>query len=75
MTDQVVSIAHIKAKARRAFAARMPLADCALPPHSAAWATYRAEYLRLKAEAGRTSPSLHSAAAGRNRIDAQQGAA
>lgn len=71
MTDQVVSIATIQARARRAFAAGKPLADCTLPPHSAAYATYSLEFYRLEKEAAR-SPSLQCAAAGRTRIDAQQ---
>lgn len=72
---QIVSIAYIQAKAQRDFTAGRSMSDCALAPSSDAWKTYRAEFLRLKAEAGRTSPSLHSAAAGRKRIDAQHGAA
>lgn len=75
MTEPIVSIASIKAKAHRAFTAGRPLSDCALPPHSDAYFTYRTEFLRLKAESGRTPPPLHSAAAGRKRVDAQQGAA
>ena len=58
----------IRAKAKAAHAAGQTLDQCTLPPHSAAYATFAAEYARL------ASPSSHAAPIGRQRVDQAQGA-
>ncbi|MES2148617.1 MAG: hypothetical protein V4508_02380 [Pseudomonadota bacterium] len=45
----IVTIEEIQRRARAAFAAGTPLADCPLPWHSAAYETFAAEYALLEA--------------------------
>jgi hypothetical protein len=67
----IVTIAEIQRRARAAFAAGLPLADCPLPWHSAAHATWEAEYAILQAQA---LPQSHIAPATCNRIEQEQAA-
>lgn len=47
MGDQIVTVADIRAKARRAFEAGLDLSDNPFPWHSAAYVTWQDEWVRL----------------------------
>jgi hypothetical protein len=70
MSDQIVTIAEIRRRARAAHAAGQLLEDCPLPWHSNARATWEAEYAILDAQA---QPS-HAAPAARQRVEQEQAA-
>lgn len=65
----IVTIAEIQRRARAAFAAGVPLEDCPLPWHSAAHATWEAEYAILQAQA---FPQSHAAPVVRKCVDQAQ---
>lgn len=46
----IVTVEEIQRRARIAFTAGAPLADCPLPWHSAAFETFAAEYAKLEAD-------------------------
>lgn len=64
----IVSIAEIQRRARRDHAAGRSLSECALPPHSPAYATYAAEYERLAAQAQIRTHSIEAGSFGGSRI-------
>jgi hypothetical protein len=86
LDQQIVTIAEIQRRARKAHAAGQSLEDCPLPPDSNAYATWAAEYARLsdpraqgddhirclKLALAHGFPQLQSAPAPRQRVEQAQ---
>lgn len=75
MTDTILTVEAVQARARKAHAAGQSVDDCPFPWHSAARVTWLREYhriLNLARQLDANTPPWHGAPAGGARVDVAQ---